>query len=64
MSFEPFYVLIALIMVFVFFRGNIASLMQDKKETLQMFIIISLVACFLYLISDYLLDLRTNNAVN
>jgi hypothetical protein len=64
MNFEPFYVLIALIMVFVFFRGNIASLMQDKKETLQMFIIITLVACFLYLISDYLLDLRTNNAVN
>ena len=64
MSFEPFYVLIALIMVFVFFRGNIASLMQDKKETLQMFIIITLVACFLYLISDYLLDLRTNNARN
>ena len=64
MNLEPFYVLIALIMVFVFFRGNIASLMQDKKETLQMFIIITLVACFLYLISDYLLDLRTNNAGN
>ena len=64
MNFEPFYVLIALIMVFVFFRGNITSLMQDKKETLQMFIIITLVACFLYLISDYLLDLKTNNAVN
>ncbi len=64
MNFEPFYVLIALIMVFVFFRGNITSLMQDKKETLQMFIIITLVACFLYLISDYLLDLRTNNAGN
>ena len=64
MNLEPFYVLIALIMVFVFFRGNITSLMQDKKETLQMFIIITLVACFLYLISDYLLDLKTNNAVN
>ena len=64
MNLEPFYVLIALIMVFVFFRGNIAFLMQDKKETLQMFIIITLVACFLYLISDYLLDLRTNNAGN
>ena len=61
MNFEPFYVLIVLIMVFVFFRGNIASLMQDKKETLQMFIIITLVACFLFLISDYLLDLRSNN---
>jgi hypothetical protein len=64
MNLEPFYVLIALIMVFVFFRGNIVFLMQDKKETLQMFIIITLVACCLYLISDYLLDLRTNNAVN
>jgi len=64
MNLEPFYVLIALIMVFVFFRGNIASLTQDKKETLQIFIIITLVACFLYLISDYLLDLRTHNAVN
>jgi len=64
MNLEPFYVLIALIMVFVFFRGNIVFLMQDKKETLQMFIIITLVACFLYLISDYLLDIRTNNAGN
>jgi hypothetical protein len=64
MNLEPFYVLIALIMVFVFFRGNISFLMQDKKETLQMFIIITLVACFLYLISDYLLDLRTNNVGN
>ena len=64
MNFEPFYVLIALIMVFVFFRGNIASLMQDKKETLQIFIIITLVACLLYLISDYLLDLRMNNTGN
>ena len=64
MNLEPFYELIALIMVFVFFRGNIASLMQDKKETLQMFIIISLIACFLYLISDYLLDIKSNNIRN
>ena len=61
MNFEPFYVLIALIMVFVFYRRNIASLMQDKKETLQIFVIITLVACFLYLISDYLLDVKMNN---
>ena len=61
MNFEPFYVLIALIMLFVFYRRNIASLMQDKKETLQMFVIITLVACFLYLISDYLLDIRSNS---
>ena len=61
MNLEPFYALIALIMVFVFFRGNISSLMQNKSETLQMFVIISLIACFLYLISDYLLDMRTNN---
>ena len=61
MNLEPFYVLIALIMLFVFYRRNIASLMQDKKETLQMFVIITLVACFLFLISDYLLDIRSNN---
>ena len=61
MNFEPFYVLIALIMLFVFYRRNIASLMQDKKETLQMFVIITLVACFLYLISDYLLDIRSKS---
>jgi len=53
--------LIALIMLFVFYRRNIASLMQDKKETLQIFVIITLVACFLYLISDYLLDVKMNN---
>ncbi len=35
--------------------------MQDKKETLQIFVIITLVACFLYLISDYLLDVKMNN---
>ena len=61
MNLEPFYVLIALIMLFVFYRRNIASLMQDKKETLQIFVIITLVACFLYLISDYLLDVKMNN---
>jgi|LauGreDrversion4_1035100.scaffolds.fasta_scaffold09846_3 uncharacterized protein with PQ loop repeat len=61
MNLEPFYMLIALIMVFVFYRRNIASLMQDKKETLQIFVIITLVACFLYLISDYLLDVKMNN---
>ena len=64
MNFEPFYVLIALIMLFVFYRRNIASLMQDKKETLQMFAIITLVACFLYLISDYLLDIRSDSIRN
>ena len=61
MNFEPFYILIALIMLFVFYRRNIGSLMQDKKETLQIFIIIMLVACFLFLISDYLLGIRSNN---
>jgi len=61
MNLEPFYILIALIMLFVFYRRNIASLMQDKKETLQMFVIITLVACFLFLISDYLLDIRSSN---
>jgi len=61
MNLEPLYILIALIMLFVFYRRNIASLMQDKKETLQIFVIITLVACFLYLISDYLLDVKMNN---
>ncbi len=64
MNFEPFYVLVALIIVFVFYRRNLSSLMQDKKETLQMFVIITLVACFLYLISDYLLDIRSNSIRN
>jgi uncharacterized protein with PQ loop repeat len=64
MNLEPFYVLIALIMLFVFYRRNIASLMQDKKETLQMFVIITLVACFLFLISDYLLGIKSNNIRN
>ena len=61
MNLEPFYILIALIMVFFFYRRNLLYLLQDKKETLQMLIIFALVACFVYLICDYLLDVMPNN---
>jgi len=53
--------LIALIMVFFFYRRNLLYLLQDKKETLQMLVIFALVACLVYLICDYLLDVMPNN---
>ena len=58
---ELFYVLIALIMVFFFYRRHLLYLLQDKKETLQMLVIFALVACLVYLICDYLLDVMPNN---
>ena len=61
MNLELFYVLIALIMVFFFYRRHLLYLLQDKKETLQMFVIFALVACLVYLICDYLLDVMPNN---
>ncbi len=61
MNLELFYVLIALIMVFFFYRRHLLYLLQDKKETLQMLAIFALVACLVYLICDYLLDVMPNN---
>ena len=61
MNLELFYVLIALIMVFFFYRRHLLYLLQDKKETLQMSVIFALVACLVYLICDYLLDVMPNN---
>ena len=61
MNLELFYVLIALIMVFFFYRRHLLYLLQDKKETLQMLVIFELVACLVYLIFDYLLDVMPNN---
>ena len=61
MNLELFYVLIALIMVFFFYRRHLLYLLQDKKETLQMLVLFGLVACLVYLICDYLLDVMPNN---
>ena len=61
MNLELFYVLIALIMVIFFYRRHMLYLLQDKKETLQMLVIFALVACLVYLICDYLLDVIPNN---
>ena len=61
MNLELFYVLIALIMVFFFYRRHLLYLLQDKKETLQMLVTFALVACLVYLICDYLLDVMPNN---
>ena len=61
MNLELFYVLIALIMVFFFYRRHLLYLLQDKKETLQMLVIFVSVACLVYLICDYLLDVMPNN---
>jgi hypothetical protein len=36
-------------------------LLQDKKETLQMLVMFALVACLVFLICDYLLDVMPNN---
>ncbi len=64
MNLELFYVLIALIMVFFFYRRNLLYLLQDKKETMQMLFIYALVACLVYLICDYVLDVIPNNIRN
>ena len=64
MNLELFYVLIALIMVFFFYRRNLLHLLQDKKQTMQMLLIFALIACLVYLISDYVLDVIPNNLRN
>jgi len=61
---ELFYVLIALIMVFFFYRRHLLSLLQDKKQTMQMLLIFALIACLIYLICDYVLDVMPNNLRN
>jgi uncharacterized membrane protein len=61
---ELFYVLIALIMVFFFYRRFLLHLLGDKKETLLMLFIISLIASLVYLICDYVLDVVPNNIRN
>ena len=61
---ELYYVLIALIMVFFFYRRNLLHLLQDKKQTLQMLFIFALVACLVYVICDYILDVMPNNLRN
>ena len=58
------YATIALIFIFIFYRGFLFSLLDDKKETIQMLLIISLVVCLVYLICDYILDVVPNNIRN
>ena len=58
---ELYYVLIALIMVFFFYRRHLLYLLQDKKQTMQMLLIFALVACLVYVICDYVLDVIPNN---
>ena len=58
------YATIALIFIFIFYRGFLLSLLNDKKETLQMLVIISSIICLVYLICDYILDVVPNNIRN
>ena len=58
------YATIALIFIFIFYRGFLFSLLDDKKETLQMLLIITLIASLVYLICDYILDVVPNNIRN
>ena len=61
MNLEWIYFLIAIILIFFFYRGNLLYLLHDKKETMQMLLIFALVACLVYVISDYVLDVMPNN---
>ena len=58
------YATIALIFIFIFYRGFLLSLFDDKQETLKMLFIISLVVCLVYLVCDYILDVVPNNIRN
>ena len=58
------YATIALIFIFIFYRGFLLSLIEDKKETLQMLFIIALIASLVYLVCDYVLDVVPNNIRN
>ena len=58
------YATVALIFIFIFYRGFLLSLFDDKKETLQMLLIIALIASFVYLVCDYVLDEVPNNIRN
>ena len=58
------YATIALIFIFIFYRGFLLSLFDDKKETLQMLFIIALIASLVYLVCDYVLDEVPNNIRN
>ena len=58
------YATIALIFIFIFYRGFLLSLFDDKKETLQMLFIIALIASLVYLVCDYVLDVVPNNIRN
>ena len=55
------YATIALIFIFIFYRGFLLSLFDDIKETLQMLFIIALIASLVYLVCDYVLDVVPNN---
>ena len=58
------YATFALIFIFIFYRGFLLSLFDDKKETLQMLFIIALIASLVYLVCDYVLDVVPNNIRN
>jgi len=58
------YATIALIFIFIFYRGFLLSLFDDKKDTFQILLIISLIVCLIYLVCDYVLDVVPNNIRN
>ena len=58
------YATIALIFIFIFYRGFLLRLFDDKQETLKMLSIISLIASLVYVICDYVLDVVPNNIRN
>lgn len=58
------YATIALIFIFIFYRGFLLSLFDDKKDTFQILLIIALIVCLVYLVCDYVLDVFPNNIRN
>jgi len=54
------YATIALIFIFIFYRGFLLSLFDDKKDTFQILLIIALIVCLVYLVCDYVLDVVPN----
>lgn len=58
------YATIALIFIFIFYRGFLLSLFDDKKDTFQILLIVTLIVCLVYLVCDYVLDVVPNNIRN
>jgi len=61
---ELLYVLLALVIMYFFYKRHLLYLLQDRKQTMQMLLIFVLVVCLVYVICDYVLDVVPNNIRN